>query len=514
MGGGLIQLVAYGEQDIFLTSNPQVTYFKVTYRRYTNFSTEMIKQNFTKDPNFGTKTTCLLSKSGDLIKKIYFVVELPILPKIVDNNFNIDELTRIAWTKRLGYNMIRFAEIEIGTQIIDKQYGEWLSIWNEITTTPKKLRGILNMIGDRDELTTFTNGKSSFKLYIPLQFWFCRETGLALPISALQHSDVKINIELKDFDDCIIKSPTNYINLENSLVNYEPYEYIKQDIDGDIANGLFINFDIETKRLYYIKFGKNSFQGTPSTSANIFSDSSISKYKIIGETSQYEGTPQTGVEHIYTFNSRQLDNIFIRKAFLLVEYVFLDIDERLKFSNDKHEYQIDTLEYNGEKQITSSNQRLRLALNHPTKELFYVANQDQYKDKYNYTNNFRNTIIKTMNGYKIGKPIGTNLITNSAIIFNGQERISYRNSEYFNWIQNYQNHTSSNTEGINTYSFCLTPEKYQPSGSANLSRIDEVTLQVRLDNVINQNNIAKIRVYSIVSNRIKISNGILGKVFI
>ena len=519
MGGGIMQLVAYGAQDLFLTKDPQVTYFKIVYRRHTNFSTETIRQNFTKTPNFGTKTTCFLSQAGDLIGKIYFGVKVPRLPKIVDDEGNADTLTRVAWVRRLGYAMIRFVEIEIGSQLIDKQFGEWMHIWSELTVNSDKLRGVSQMIGDRQELITFSNGKTSCLLYIPLQFWFCRNTGLALPIASLQYSDVKINIELRDLEECIITTPTHYIQLENALVNYSPLEYIKQDIDGVIANGIFVDYDITTKRLYYIRVSRNSFQGTDSTTSDPFNNTELDKFKIIGETSEYEALPAAGVvEHNHRFNDRQLLNSNIVEGFLLVEYVFLDIDERLRFAKEKQEYQIDRVIFDGEKQVDSTNQRLRLALSHPTKELFFVAQFDflqdtRINDYFNYTDNFRHKLQDTTLGQTIGDLVGSNLIKMATVIFNGQERISFRDSEYFNWVQPYQNHTQTQNEGSNVFSFSLFPEKYQPSGSANLSRIDEVTLQIRLDNQINQDNIAKVRVYSISWNRLRIANGIGGLVF-
>ncbi|MBA42411.1 MAG: hypothetical protein CMF62_00190 [Magnetococcales bacterium] len=519
MGGGIIQLVAIGKQDIFLTSDPQVTYFKIVYRRHTNFSTEMIKQNFTKDPNFGTKTTCFLSQAGDLIRKIYFVVDLPLLPKIVDNEGNKDTLTKVAWVRRLGYAMIRFVEIEIGSQLVDKQFGEWMHIWSELTVNDDKLRGLSQMIGDRDELISFSNGKNSFRLYIPLQFWFCRNTGLALPISALQYSDVKINIELRDLNECIITTPTHYIQLENGLVDYKPFEYITQNVDGVEANGIFVSYDFTNRRLYYIRVSRNPFLGTASTTSDPFNNTTLDKFKIIGESSKYEGLPAAGVvEHPHRFNNRQLNSIFIKSAFLLVEYVFLDIEERLRFAGEKHEYQIDVLSYDGEKQVDSSSQRLRLGLNHPTRELFFVAQFDflqdtRINDHFNYTDNFRRGIKNTFFGSTFGDPIGKNLVNIATVVFNGQERLGIRDAEYFNWIQSYQHHTKSQKEGINIYSFSLFPEKYQASGAANLSRIDEVTLQIRLNNKVNQNNIAKMRVYALNWNRLRIANGLGGLVF-
>lgn len=84
MGGGLLQLVDYGSQDIYLSGKPQVTYFKATYRRHTNFSMESIEQTFSGNADFGKKVTCTLSRNGDLIHRVLLQVTTPtvLLPQV------------------------------------------------------------------------------------------------------------------------------------------------------------------------------------------------------------------------------------------------------------------------------------------------------------------------------------------------------------------------------------------------------------------------------------------------
>jgi hypothetical protein len=231
MAGGLIELVAYGVQDLFLTDDPQITFFKRVYRRHTNFSTEHILQPFNEPkPDFGKRLTCVLSRNGDLIRKIYLVVELPRIPVFKDEDNEIDVLTKFQWVRRIGYAMIRFVEVEIGGELIDRHYGDWMNIWHELTIQNEKQ--INQMIGDVDELIKPTNGKDQFKLYIPLQFWFCRFSGTALPAVSLQYNHIKINVEIQNFDELYIISPTHFINIDNDLVNFEPFEFIQQTVDG------------------------------------------------------------------------------------------------------------------------------------------------------------------------------------------------------------------------------------------------------------------------------------------
>src|SRR5207253_7653883 len=238
MTGGLIQLVAYGLQDLFLTRDPQITFFKVVYRRHTNFSIDQLPQYFITQPDFGTTATCILSKEGDLVEQIYLVITLPKIKQFFTDSTHIDNITKFAWIRKIGFGMIDYIETEIGGQIIDRHYGEWLNLWHEIFVSPNLNRSVNNMIGNIPELYDFTNGKDAYTLYIPLQFWFCRNSGLAIPMIALQYSEVKIRLVLKNAESCYILTPTNYIQMFNDVVNFKQFEYIEQNVNGQIASGI------------------------------------------------------------------------------------------------------------------------------------------------------------------------------------------------------------------------------------------------------------------------------------
>jgi hypothetical protein len=178
MGGGLLQLVAYGAQDVYLTGNPQITFFKVVYRRHTNFSIESIQQTFNGNANLGQRVTCQISRNGDLVHKLY-------LQANVKSGAN---------AKDVGHKLIEQVEVEIGGQMIDRQYGEWMYIWNELTLPEGKKVGFQKMIASDGAPTT------EVPVYVPLEFWFCRNIGLALPLIALQYHEVKINLTLGSTD--------------------------------------------------------------------------------------------------------------------------------------------------------------------------------------------------------------------------------------------------------------------------------------------------------------------------
>jgi len=226
-----MQLVAYGAQDIYLTGNPQITFFKVVYRRHTNFSMEAIEQTFSGSPDFGRKVYCTISRNGDLIHRVYLQVKLPAVKADGDSSFR--------WVNYVGHALIKHVEVEIGGQRIDKHYGDWLHIWNELSQTAGKSDGYDNMVGNVDRLYRSVGGGQTvdgLTLFIPLQFWFCRNPGLALPLIALQYHEVKINLEFRSFSDLCGTSkadnsegdlPTG-VSLESASL-YVDYIYLDTD---------------------------------------------------------------------------------------------------------------------------------------------------------------------------------------------------------------------------------------------------------------------------------------------
>ena len=176
MAGGLMQLVAYGAQDVYLTGSPEVTFFKNIYRRHTNFSVEPIEQTFNGTCDFGKTVTCEINRNGDLVTKMYLYLHLPAVA---------GDQGEWGYARRLGHAVIDEVKVEIGGSEIDEHYGDWLNIWHELTRNPNHDRGYDQMIGNVSSLTMVNkNEKPEHKLYIPLQFWFNRNNGLALPLIA------------------------------------------------------------------------------------------------------------------------------------------------------------------------------------------------------------------------------------------------------------------------------------------------------------------------------------------
>ena len=488
MGGGLIQLVAYGIQDIYLTGDPQITFFKTVYKRHTNFTIEPIKQFFNSNPDFGKTVTCTLCRNGDLITNVYIFLKLPFIPKFRNDTSNIKK--KFSWVRKIGYALIKQIDIEIGGQLIDTHYGEWLNIWAELTNTHECLA---DMIGDVPELFTPSNGKQGYGLYIPLEFWFCRHSGLALPVIALQYSEIKIHLELREAEDVYVIYPTHYIEIIDDIVGFEEGEYIEQNIHGIKIGGLFEYFDPLMRRLYYTKIIDNPEKQF------------IKKNPIIGYKTGlcvFPDPRKTGEVKLKNALPRRRE-LTIGPSHLLVDYVYLDTKERIKFIETSHEYLIEQLQFSGKKTIYDNYHIEQLSFSHPTKEIVWVT------PLVNLTDGF----LKDMFNYSNDKDRCNNIVSKATILLNGQERFAPREGNYFNWVQPYERHTRGPEQGIYVYSFAIFPEDKQPSGSCNMSKIDDLKLLLEFDGSVNLMNMVHLRVYAVNYNILRIIHGLGGLAF-
>ena len=346
MGGGLMQLVAYGAQDVYLTGNPQITFWKVTYRRYTNFAIESIEQTFNGQADFGRRVTCIISRNGDLAYRTYLQVTLPEIIQLMGSAANITSGNNAVYARWLdfpGEQLIAQVEVEIGGQRIDRQYGDWMHIWNQLTMTSEQQRGYFKMIGNTTQLTFITdpsfadvdgpcdsqaprqvcaprNALPETTLYVPFQFWFCTNPGLALPLIALQYHEVKINLDIRPIDECLWAVTTLSCN---------------------------------TTR----------FAAPPASPAGAYQNQMANQY-----------TVSTPVSATIAYNQSLV------AASLYVDYVFLDTDERRRFAQNPHEYLITQLQFTGDESVGSSSNKIKLNFNHPVKELIWVVQPDQNVD--------------------------------------------------------------------------------------------------------------------------------------
>lgn len=245
-GGGLLQLVAVGKQDVFLTGNPQITWFKMVYRRYTNFAIESQKIYFDGDPDFGKRVTALIQRRGDLLGPMMLEIVLPYV--------TMTDGTVAKYVNGVGYALIDEISLEIGEQEIDKQTGEWMQVWSTLTTSASQRDALNNMIGRVDGLNLPPlNPKAvpcsvgsykygAMKLYIPLQFWFNKNPGLYLPLLAMQYNPIRINLKLKDLNSIIDKTD---LSGACAGVQPNPVSFIDFQMWGD-----YIYLDTEERRRF------------------------------------------------------------------------------------------------------------------------------------------------------------------------------------------------------------------------------------------------------------------------
>ena len=205
MGGGLLQLVAYGAQDAYISGNPQITFWKGLYKRHTNFAMEPFRINFTGQAAWGTKHSAVIPRHADLLYSTYLEVVMPA------GAFNNDQ-------GRLGYNLIKYVELDIGGQQIDRLYGEWLYLWDSLTSDVTASAKLWNLVGSGPNTTnattsssittytdpnaTCTSGRPALPnvLYIPLSFFYTRNPAAALPLIALQYHEVKLDLQWNTAD--------------------------------------------------------------------------------------------------------------------------------------------------------------------------------------------------------------------------------------------------------------------------------------------------------------------------
>ena len=265
MGGGLMQLVAYGAQDIYLTGNPQITFFKVVYRRHTNFSMEAIEQtwNGTSTGTSAARCAATISRNGDLIHKMY--LEIDGKPQDNKPNINATSITDI--------------ELEIGGQRIDKQTGQFMNIWAHLTQ-PNETGRVGDVEGGEAGQGTlfqnmtamggsYTKTDTTNKTFVPLNFWFCRNVGLALPLIALQYHEVKVILNHNFVQDHAYKSVSgnslwvDYIYLdtdERRRFAQQSHEYLieqVQETNVTAEGSSDLNFNHPVKELIWCKSANN-----------------------------------------------------------------------------------------------------------------------------------------------------------------------------------------------------------------------------------------------------------------
>jgi hypothetical protein len=502
MGGGLVQLVAYGIQDVVLIGDPQITLFKTLYRRYSNFSLEPVPQSFNKQSvTLGQTVHCKLGRTGDMVYRVSLVATLPPIAQFITNGVP-DPRTRFAWARRIGFAMISRVTVQIGGIVVDSQTGDFMNIWHELTHPHDN--NMRRLIGDIPELTDWTNGKSAYTVRIPLSFWFNRNNALALPIVALQHTQVQIDVEFANPEQCYTISPLNMIQLLDDTVQFHQYEYIEQNVNGVTARAQFVDFDPVTRTMWYNRMSDEPLRAL---SVAPLDARTRQRYAIVGLESTYSAVPLDGTKEKVV--RRAPPPVVLTNCHLDVEYVYLDADERARIGEMAKEYLIEQVQLAASRSVQSSIASLKLALNHPIKSILVVVRTQtatNSNDWFNYTTSpYRERGTDAL--------LGRNPIVSAELLFNGKSRTGMKPGFYYDRVHPVTYFPCTPMRGVNVFSMALLPGEHFPSGAANCTMIDNIELKLTLDSSISSNNQARIQVYGVGYNVLRTVDGFGGVLF-
>ena len=485
MGGGLMQLVSYGAQDVYISGNPQITFWKILYKRHTNFAVESIEVTFNGQADFNKRVTAIINRNADLMYKTYVQVVLPEVNIATGGNFR--------WTHYIGHRLIKQVEVEIGGQRIDRQYGDWMQIWTQLATEAGTTRALDAMIGNTPDICLLKNsavsgitvplntpcsanettmsctpyaGTPAKTLYIPLQFWFCRNPGVAIPLIALQYHEVRINVDFETQPNCC------YILAGNGVT---------VNVGSIAAASLYVDYcylDTEERR----RFAQQS-------------------HEYLIEQVQY-----TGAESITSSSNKiQLNfNHPVKELFWVVQRdSFVDCSAN----------GVANVTYYGVQPFNYSDDF------DPSVLLLSGLTNDSTDQPTTSTTTPSTLSYGGSSNYLLAKLLvdadvrcdGKNPVEVAKLQLNGQDRFTEREGSYFDKVQPYQHHSRCPSTGINCYSFALRPEEHQPSGTCNFSRIDKATLQLTVSiNTVKDQRTAQVRVYALNYNVLRVMSGMGG----
>jgi hypothetical protein len=453
MGGGLMQLVAYGAQDVYLTGNPQITFFKVVYRRHTNFSMESIKQTAN---GLGDNQTVTISRNGDLVHKIYIEWTRNSGDSSMDH-CSLDIIQR--YHEMMGpSNFIKKIECEIGGQLIDRQSGLFIQMYGDLTELnptgselSKYNNNILKGGMGNMRIERLSNSNEHFGKYTtfwtPLNFWFCRNVGNALPLIALQYHEVKLNVELD----------LSFFTKFGTSISQEYWvDYIYLDTD-------------ERRRFAQVSH----------------------EYLIEQVQEQTYNLPNTMDDKPYMGTINLVFNHPVKELIWTLQSHFT-IQDSFPSSGKPTTYKL-TRMIGGYTDATDSG---GIKLNNSSYQL-KLNGHDRFSNM-PATYFTRTQVWKNHTGSSLNKARDWKATTDN-MLNRGEAMV--------------QNHWD--TDYINVYSFALKPEEHQPSGTCNFSRIDSAQLNYNIDFVKNKRSnydtvSNDIRVVAINYNVLRIMSGMGG----
>ena len=510
MGGGLMQLVSYGAQDIYISGNPQITFWKVLYKRHTNFAVESIEVTFNGQADFNKRVTAVINRNADLMYKTYLQVTLP--------QVDLEAAKGFRWLNYIGHRLINQVEVEIGGQRIDRQYGDWMQIWTQLSVDQSIMPAFESLVGNTHDLvlmkrgtgipldstcssseTTIScvprKGTPAKTLYVPLQFWFCRNPGVAIPLIALQYHEVRVNVTFETWQNCQYAESTvgtaesktplslaaaslyvDYVYLdteERRRFAQQSHEYLIEQLQytgaesiTSSSNKVQLNFNHPVKELMWV------------VQRDSFVDCSVNAWVAsVGGPQPFNYSDDFSTDGIITALLSQAGGSAPATTPTVGMTQALGQAGTQATATGGVMYGADTLD---------------------------VAGTSEFDAGVNYL------LAKVILASGV-RCEGKNPVEVAKLQLNGQDRFTEREGDYFSKVQPFQHHSRCPSEGINVYSFALRPEEHQPSGTCNFSRIDKATLQLTVSvNTVVGSHTAQVRVYALNYNVLRVMSGMGG----
>jgi len=511
-----MQLVSYGAQDIYISGNPQITFFKILYKRHTNFAVESIEVTFNGQADFNKRVTAVINRNADLMYKTYVQV---VLPQVALDG-SVANVTGFRWLNYIGHRLIKQVEIEIGGQRIDRQYGDWMQIWTQLSTEAGTVKALDALVGNTHDLvlmkrstglaldatcsaseTTIScvarKGTPAKTLYIPLQFWFCRNPGVAIPLIALQYHEVRINVDFETWQNCQyaeqtvgqpVAAPAQSLAAASLYVDYvyldteerrrfaqQSHEYLIEQVQftgaesiTSSSNKIQLNFNHPVKELQWV------------VQRDSFVDCSTSSWLAsVGGAQPFNYSDDFSTDGIIT--------------------------SLLSQSNTSAAV---TQGSGGTVPPTGATTVLGPGATEPSSIIGADSSDLTGSGEFESGVNYLLAKVILDSGVRCE---GKNPVEVAKLQLNGQDRFTEREGAYFDRVQPYQHHSRTPSVGINVYSFALRPEEHQPSGTCNFSRIDKATLQLTVSlNTVTGSRTAQVRVYALNYNVLRVMSGMGG----
>jgi hypothetical protein len=526
MGGGLLQLVSYGAQDIYISGSPQITFWKVLYKRHTNFAMESIEVTFNGQADFNKRVVAVINRNADLMYRTYVQV---VLPTVDLSGSGTTGINRFRWLNYVGHRLIKRVEVEIGSQLIDRQYGDWMQIWTQLSQDVGTVAALDDMIGNTHDLvlmkdrrgyaldascagTELTNscaaraGTPAKTLYIPLHFWFCRNPGLAIPLIALQYHEVRINVEFEQWSNCC------YYELQSG-------GSVPSSVQSLTAASLYVDYvylDTEERRRFAQQTHEYLIEQVQHTGAESITSSSnkiqlnfnhpvkelvwvVQRDSFVDCTIGLQGIAEVGGMQPFNYSDD-----------FTTDGVVMDVLARGSLSNANSGANINVPTTSGDGPSGPYLPGVGMSQGPSLSSASWLDN----------ATNDAGAVFEATTNYLLAKVVlesgvkcqGKNPVEVAKLQLNGQDRFTEREGRYFSVVQPFQHHSRTPlSTGINVYSFALKPEEHQPSGTCNFSRIDKATLQLTVSvSTVRSGRTAQVRVYAVNYNVLRVTSGMGG----